>query len=449
MSNCPNCNIMLIDNAKFCHNCGNELIHSCPICGDDNLVISKLKQNSCRCSQCKSVLYACCKCGRWYNPGHGYCNNPECEGKVLPVVPLHTGRRWDGLGVAPDWQNTTSENEFKSIDINIDSVYAAVSANGIFYVWAGNKIIQINIDNAQIIDENWLLGLNLSPCTILDEADRMTVVGEHICLSCDNGFYWCANGEIPKLLVPGKPICQIIGPMGWAGWVYENGRKKLYVSSIPEVNVQPDPIEIEMNENDLNDNACIQNKQMVTSHNKLFWQGQDCKIREYNYQSEQVSEIRDMAMPVKRLWTFGDKVGCVLEDNNGLVIRQDILNAVRDKRLNMTVLNNIYVSDKYCAVVCNSELVVINLETFNDTRKSLTGRHINGFITTENTHRNIELLLELHKENEQTILLSILLDGLAPEIKWRNGQNINAITMIPTRKYIFIVHENGIIVLKG
>ncbi|MEM1995518.1 MAG: zinc-ribbon domain-containing protein, partial [Thermoplasmatales archaeon] len=80
LKKCPKCQSDVDENAKFCPNCGYDLMSTetikCPYCGKEIPKSSKF------CPECgKAIVQKCSKCGADIPPGSKFC--PNCGEKVI------------------------------------------------------------------------------------------------------------------------------------------------------------------------------------------------------------------------------------------------------------------------------------------------------------------------------------------------------------------------------
>ena len=416
------------------------------------MTLAKLDIDTFRCDECQSVLYACDECGRWHMPGTGLCQNPRCPGKVMPVVPLHTGKRWDRQGTAPEWicpltfdrqTGNITGSLITAEQWSFASVYAAAVANGALFVWAGDNIYCVDTNYRPVdADGNWTLGTGLVPARMPVE-ERISVVGEHVCLACQDGFFWCCSEELPELITPGKPITQVAGPMGWAGWINKDDLKCLFVATIPNATANPAVTQISLEQN-----AELNSAHVAMSYDALYWHGQDGWIWRCELVSRKVSRVQHFEYRVLALWTQAERVGCIAEHHGNLIVVPDILQHASIVAAQGT-FHDIYVSDNKFAIICDRSLAVVDAVMHINPLPPipLNGQHIAGLVA-KLTGDGRELLFQLYREQSQTSLVALSLVSGAPILVWRSN-NIQAQTIIPTRDRLYIIHDCGVIALKG
>ncbi len=197
------------------------------------------------CEACEALLYACERCGRWLLPGIRLCPDPQCASRALPVLPQHTGRRWDARGTAvvwswpPIWDRAHPEYRAPVAEEwpCEEPLHTAFVAHGLLFAWAGNSLLSpdpvlgwVRVDEAGRplaapagdAGAAWQcpLGSTGVPAAGVPFIERATVAGACAVLAMERCFVQVGlrhRGDT-YALEGGLPLAQVAGPAWWAGW---------------------------------------------------------------------------------------------------------------------------------------------------------------------------------------------------------------------------------------
>ncbi len=178
------------------------------------------------------MLDTCERCGRWLNAGTRWCPNPACGGRVLPVLPQHTGRRWDlrGSGVGWTWPRAWDRANpgFRPPVVGEWRcplpLQAAALAHGVLFAWSGAIL--------QDVGSNWRssLGAGGATAALLPFGDRLAVCGRTAIAALPACFLRVDLGHPGDAapLAEGEPLGQAADPGAWVGWCRGPAGASLY-----------------------------------------------------------------------------------------------------------------------------------------------------------------------------------------------------------------------------
>lgn len=251
---CPACRVRLRPGACFCTQCGGEVRPPCPSCGGAPRPLATMSDGCATqqpwCEACEALLYACEQCGRWLLPGSPVCPDPQCASRSLPVLPQHTGRRWDARGIAVGWTwPPTWDRAHPEFHAPVaeewpceEPLHTAFVAHGSLFVWAGNSLLSpdpvlgwIRVDEAgrpltappaggagAIAGAAWQcpLGSAGTPAAGVPFIERAAVAGACAVLAMERCYVQVGlrhRGDT-YALGGGSPLAHVAGPAWWAGW---------------------------------------------------------------------------------------------------------------------------------------------------------------------------------------------------------------------------------------
>ncbi|MBM3460415.1 MAG: hypothetical protein FJX77_17985 [Armatimonadetes bacterium] len=316
---CPICRAALREGGCFCPACGVEVRPRCPACGDAPRWLATLGvERSPWCEGCESLVEACELCGRWLPPGSGPCPDPQCGGRVLPLLPQYTGRRWDGRGSAVAWEWPLiwerQNPEFRAPAVERypceEPLHAAFAAHGRLYLWLGSTLLSPGEDWARPGTAEWRSSLGPGGATgsLLPFAERAAVAGSRVVLAREGRFV-CTDLRHPgdsAALPGGAPLAQAGGPGWWVGWSREAGGPVLRVARVGDAGEFLDPRPLKAPP----EAAPAPGSRLVLRDGQAHWAGRDGAIWSLECAREEVRRrIEPTARPAEaqvRLWAEPD-----------------------------------------------------------------------------------------------------------------------------------------------
>lgn len=230
---CPECGTRLREGGRYCSTCGLEVRHACPSCTSATALrwLAMMDPGADPwCAECDALLHACRDCGRWQLPLHTRCENPRCGGRVLPTVPQHTCRQWDGGGGGvgwrwpPEWDNrhgSHREPQRETLEL-ADPIHAAFVACGRLHTWEARRLLAYRPHSwGGPVEPLWRCGLGAGiPANDLPVAERVAVAGATAFLALEQHYLLVdlSGSGATEPMPTGAPMAHVGMPGWWAGW---------------------------------------------------------------------------------------------------------------------------------------------------------------------------------------------------------------------------------------
>lgn len=455
---CPACREPLVGDAAYCGRCGVQVRHPCPACGGAARPLSTMPgAPEPWCTECGSLLQACEQCGRWLLPGADLCPDPQCAGTVSPVLPQHTGRRWDLAGRGSGWvwpakwesANPDRIPPERAAWAAGSEVRAAFVAHGRLYAWEGANLVApapVQPSAAAAADGASYrapLGPAARPAPRLAASERCAVVGGGVVLAMERRFALAGlrAGEVAPLEA-GEPITQVGGRAWWVAWTREGGSPVLRLARAGDTwdALAPEPVPVPEGAEPAED------ARLALIGGRACWPGADGALWGLECASRRVDRILAPAEGYLMVWAGDDGPRWAREARGEIVVG---LSRPVGERVAVTApagagpLHGVYAAGDRVFVV-GDRVSVFDSRTGDRLTEAArpAGRWIEGAAVPAPDGE--PRLLALTRQDSYASLTALRASTGAEDPLWHDG-GAQPIALLPVGRALYVVSRSGIV----
>lgn len=476
---------------KFCPVCGTNLKFECPACGEGILVLKDSSDDfSYRCKKCGSLFHLCENCGRPVDPNSDCCDDVEKCKKARIMAPeiyehISTGSGFWNHSLVHGEESKYEHDDFFTAPEG-ESCFGASLANGLMFIWHGEKSGNSSIDAittdyefAENLNGSLQIGDEYCPSsirrTLISFADVCVIAASQSFAVFNNPPSLCKAAEISDRIVYDgdeeaedesdwedyededdegpefTPVDMIAGHSGAALWGKKGDRQYLYTIPNPKRSESPEVKRIKLPD----EKSTL--KGMAMGHHSIYWLDSSgsiysCDVRK----AGKVKKIETGRSGVEFIWTdpskskIDDKCLEFAFKKNGKLMKSDENEGefvVNDSDMVSEIFSPPHaISDK---PACKSPDNILSISLNGQSHQykgcsSIVSRSIMAINSKSGRPCIISLVLEEETGVFHPCLYVQFENGNA-DIIWRCREKLELKDLICNDKGdLFIVHENGV-----
>lgn len=409
------------------------------------------------CPACDTLLDACESCGRWLLPGTAGCPDPQCGSRVLPFLPQHTGRRWDGRGSAVGWtwpaRWERSHPEYRAPVTQAwaasEPVHAAFAAHGRLFLWHGTNLI--SLDETAWTDHaapaaGWRcpLGPAGRPLPGTQFSERIALAGSAAVLALERRYVQAdlrqSGGTVP--LEGGAPLAQVGGPGWWTAWSVEGAGPAMRLSRTNGAGHALDPRPVSVPP----EAALAPGGRLVFRDGAACWPGRDGGVWRLDCASRQAARVLDRVEGLLAVWMEPDGPRSVRESLGQVSVGLSAPGGGRaafNAPAGAGPLRGVYASRDHVLVV-GERVVALDARTGERLHEALrpAGQWIDGALAPAADGE--PRLLALTLENGLASLTALRMSSGTQDVLWRQP-GAEPRDLLPVGAYLYVVHSRGVV----